>query len=297
MIQSFNRGEVYWYDFGDYSDDKRNRIYHKRRPVVIVSNDLGNHNSGIVTIAPITSKPRQKEYPFQVMFKNGQNENVICLEQCRTINNYELLNYIGKLDEVTMKKVDIALSIALDLPIADENKTEAIFLEHLDYRLSSIIKNKFKNYNFELNEVKTEIGNIVSQLKDVENLLFNLCKINMNVTDENKEKLNINVVKENNDDDVNVIINKEEENKKNEKLIKNQSKDGRRYKVTNEEMIEFLNLYNELTMDDMCELFNCDAKRIANLRYRYMQNLKKQNINVEMKNKRHGKSHKGDKRL
>ena len=297
MIQSFNRGEVYWYDFGDYSDDKRNRIYHKRRPVVIVSNDLGNHNSGIVTIAPITSKPRQKEYPFQVMFKNGQNENVICLEQCRTINNYELLNYIGKLDEVTMKKVDIALSIALDLPIADENKTEAIFLEHLDYRLSSIIKNKFKNYNFELNEVKTEIGNIVSQLKDVENLLFNLCKMNMNVTDENKEKSNINVVKENNDDDVNVIINKEEENKKNEKLIKNQSKDGRRYKVTNEEMIEFLNLYNELTMDDMCELFNCDAKRIANLRYRYMQNLKKQNINVEMKNKRHGKSHKGDKRL
>ena len=297
MIQSFNRGEVYWYDFGDYSDDKRNRIYHKRRPVVIVSNDLGNHNSGIVTIAPITSKPRQKEYPFQVMFKNGQNENVICLEQCRTINNYELLNYIGKLDEVTMKKVDIALSIALDLPIADENKTEAIFLEHLDYRLSSIIKNKFKNYNFELNEVKTEIGNIVSQLKDVENLLFNLCKMNMNVTDENKEKSNINVVKENNDDAVNVIINKEEENKKNEKLIKNQSKDGRRYKVTNEEMIEFLNLYNELTMDDMCELFNCDAKRIANLRYRYMQNLKKQNINVEMKNKRHGKSHKGDKRL
>ena len=297
MIQSFNRGEVYWYDFGDYSDDKRNRIYHKRRPVVIVSNDLGNHNSGIVTIAPITSKPRQKEYPFQVMFKNGQNENVICLEQCRTINNYELLNYIGKLDEVTMKKVDIALSIALDLPIADENKTEAIFLEHLDYRLSSIIKNKFKNYNFELNEVKTEIGNIVSQLKDVENLLFNLCKMNMNVTDENKEKSNIKVIKENNDDDVNVIINKEEENKKNEKLIKNQSKDGRRYKVTNEEMIEFLNLYNELTMDDMCELFNCDAKRIANLRYRYMQNLKKQNINVEMKNKRHGKSHKGDKRL
>lgn len=303
MIQSYNRGEIYWYDFGNqYENDRKNRIYTKRRPVVIVSNDLGNHNSGIVTIAPITSKLRQKDYPFQVAFKNGTSDNVICLEQCRTINNYELLNYIGRLDEVTMKKLDNALAIAFNIPIADENKNEVIFLERLDYRLNNLLRHRFNNYNCELNDVKNNMDIITNHLKDIEHLLVNLCKSgyifksNNDIDNEtiNKNEDDIEIINnKGNDELAKQMINSNMEIKK-EDNIKNKHVDGRKSKVTTEDMIEFLNLYNEYSMEDMCELYECDAKRISNLRYRYLTNLKKQNINIEMKNKRQGRKRKGD---
>lgn len=38
----------------------------KTRPVIVVSNDIGNQYSGTVTVIPVTSKNLSKIYPFEI---------------------------------------------------------------------------------------------------------------------------------------------------------------------------------------------------------------------------------------
>ena len=163
---------------------------------------------------------------------------------------------------------------------------------------------RFNNYNCELNDVKNDIAIITNHLKDIEHLLVNLCKsdyvfkhnddTNNESKNKNKDKDDVEVInnKDNNELDEQ-MVNSNMEIKK-EADVKNKHVDGRKSKVTTKDMIEFLNLYNECSMEDMCELYECNAKRISNLRYKYLADLKKQNINIEMKNKRQGRKRKGD---
>ena len=105
------RGEVYFADLDPAVGSEQGGF----RPVVIIQNDVGNTFS-TTTIAALTTNTRHSRMPTHV-FVSGDNEplrdSVAMLEQLRTIDKSRLKSYVGKLSEMTMKKIDSALSVSI----------------------------------------------------------------------------------------------------------------------------------------------------------------------------------------
>jgi len=84
------------------------------RPVLVVSNDIGNKCSPTVMVAAITKK-RNTGFPTHVLLKKNFGlscQSVVMLEQLRTIDKMRLENYVGRVDAEVMEKIDKALFIS-----------------------------------------------------------------------------------------------------------------------------------------------------------------------------------------
>src|SRR6056297_3170285 len=91
----------------------------KTRPVIIVSNNIGNTYSGTVTIIPVTSKNLTKIYPFEVYLPDDagplkQNSKAKA-DQIRTLDKARLIKSIGMLNDELMNNVDKAIKVHLNL--------------------------------------------------------------------------------------------------------------------------------------------------------------------------------------
>lgn len=104
------RGEVYWVNL----DPTVGSEVNKKRPALVVSNDIGNEMAHIIMIAPITSKVKEV-YPFEVETLIQKKLGKIMLNQCRAIDKSRLLNKIDVVDQETMKLVEAALKIVFGL--------------------------------------------------------------------------------------------------------------------------------------------------------------------------------------
>jgi len=91
----------------------------KTRPVIIVSNNIGNQYSGTVTIIPVTSKNLTKIYPFEVFIPKNisklTKDSKGRTDQIRTLDKARLIKLIGHLDQDLLTKVDRAIRIHLNL--------------------------------------------------------------------------------------------------------------------------------------------------------------------------------------
>ena len=91
------------------------------RPVLIISNDIGNRHSPTVIVAAITSRVHTKaKLPTHTAirdFEGLNKDSIILLEQIRTIDKKRLQEYIGMLSESEMARVDKALAISVSLNI------------------------------------------------------------------------------------------------------------------------------------------------------------------------------------
>ncbi len=91
------------------------------RPVVIVSRDAINRASPVVIIVPCTSTSEGRRlYPSQLVIEapdGGLRADSIALgEQVRAIAKVRLIHRWGALAPSTLKKIEKALLIAMDLP-------------------------------------------------------------------------------------------------------------------------------------------------------------------------------------
>ena len=91
----------------------------KIRPALIIQNDLGNLNSPITIIAPITSKIYTKEFPTNVQILHGEGgleeDSTILLNQIRAIDKIRIIKKLKKVSSETMHKVNLALKSSLEL--------------------------------------------------------------------------------------------------------------------------------------------------------------------------------------
>ncbi len=91
----------------------------KSRPAVIIQNDLGNKYSPITIIAPITSQNIDKTYPIEVILdkKNSglEKNSKVLLNQIRAIDKRRLIKKLGRVDYISMNKVNDSLKISLGL--------------------------------------------------------------------------------------------------------------------------------------------------------------------------------------
>jgi len=85
------------------------------RPVLIIQNDIGNINSPTVICAAVTSQFNKAKLPTHVEIELRCG-SIVLLEQIRTIDKRRLMEKVGSVDNISMKKIDQAIRISLGLP-------------------------------------------------------------------------------------------------------------------------------------------------------------------------------------
>jgi len=104
-MSSPKRGEVYW-------EPGKKKI----RPLLIVSNDLGNQYSSDVVVIPGTTQNTDTVYPIEVLVKKGfSRPNKFQADSIFTIEKTELGEKITFLSHDVMNEINRALKIELNL--------------------------------------------------------------------------------------------------------------------------------------------------------------------------------------
>ncbi|OSA95729.1 UNVERIFIED_ORG: hypothetical protein B2H93_04725 [Clostridium botulinum] len=163
------------------------------RPVVCLSNDIGNTYSSTVIIATITSKQTKAKIPTHVdIIGYGLKEDsIVLLEQIRAIDKRRYLSYIGHADELMMRKIDKAKEIATSA-IKPKNTLERLYPEMRKYIVSKL--KMIETYTLTLdtlNQVKGDF-NTINLIEDEKFREINSLKYYCN-----KNKISYNVILEN----------------------------------------------------------------------------------------------------
>ena len=91
----------------------------KRRPALVVSNDVNNQYAATVTVLPITGQPAAKQYPFEVLVPAGVGgltvDSRVKANQVRTVDKTRLVRLRGQLPAQYLPEVKKALRIHLNL--------------------------------------------------------------------------------------------------------------------------------------------------------------------------------------
>lgn len=107
------RGDIYRTDLNPVIGSEQGGT----RPVLIISNDIGNRHSPTVIIAAITGKTHTKaKLPTHIEIKNLEGldrDSIILLEQIRTLDKQRLKQYLGMMPTDMMTDVDKALAVSL----------------------------------------------------------------------------------------------------------------------------------------------------------------------------------------
>lgn len=113
-MASIRRGEIFLVNF----DPTIGSEAKKTRPAVVVSNDINNAHSPIVSISPITSNVT-RVYSFEVEVSAGtaglKARSKIMVNQTRAVDKIRLIKKLGQLPAQIMADVDQALKLHYDL--------------------------------------------------------------------------------------------------------------------------------------------------------------------------------------
>lgn len=108
------KGDVYLVNF----DPTIGFEVKKTRPAVIVSNDVNNANSPIISITPITSNV-SKIFSFEVELPAGPSgitkKSKAMINQTRAVDKARLIKYIGSLDSQIIEKINKVLKLHYDI--------------------------------------------------------------------------------------------------------------------------------------------------------------------------------------
>ena len=108
----YKRGEIWWVNL----DPTVGSETAKKRPCVILQNDIGNVRAETIMVAPLLKG--SKAYPFVVIVEvtavNGLDESRgIHLEQMRVVDNLRIDNKLGTLEDEYWSAIDRAVRIVL----------------------------------------------------------------------------------------------------------------------------------------------------------------------------------------
>jgi mRNA interferase MazF len=113
-MASIKRGEVFLVNF----DPTVGAEAKKTRPALIVSNDINNQHSPIISISPITSNVT-KVYSFEVEVPSGigglRTRSKVMVNQTRAVDKIRLIKRLGHLPGKIMLEVNRALKLHYDL--------------------------------------------------------------------------------------------------------------------------------------------------------------------------------------
>ena len=179
-VRSVKRGDVYYADFGSVEDAVGHELA-KKRPVLIIQNNLGNKKS-TTTICLCLSTKCKYGLPYHVHFNDlsiVSRESDICAEQIRTIDQCRLEQYLGNVGSAVMEQVDRALLISLgikgtDLSVVEVEESEVTPepQETLEIFQSMGQQLRFwQDIEVKVSLIKNEIGRLDEEINSILNYI------------------------------------------------------------------------------------------------------------------------------
>lgn len=182
-VRSIKRGDIYYADFGSV-EDAVGREMAKKRPVLIIQNNLGNKKS-TTTICLCLSTKCKIGLPYHVHLNDlniVNRESDICAEQIKTIDQCRLEQYLGNVGSAVMEQVDKALVISLGIrnidAICEENiEVEAVseepqesltIFQHMgnELRFWQDIEIKISLIKADIKRLNNEIDSILNYIEE-----------------------------------------------------------------------------------------------------------------------------------
>lgn len=113
--KTVKRLEVWAVDLGKREGSVQSGI----RPLLIVSNNIGNHHAPVVMGAPLTTKLKKRTMPTHV-FVNADDcevfeDSVVMFEQIFTVDKRNLRDKLFELPSTYIEKVNKAMMVSLEL--------------------------------------------------------------------------------------------------------------------------------------------------------------------------------------
>lgn len=110
------KGDIFYADLEQNDYCVQNGI----RPVVVISNNVGNEYGTTIIVAPLTSKIKRTDLPIHTILtrdeENGLELNsVVLLEQIKTIDKRKLFSKMGSICEKDLENINKCLRISLGL--------------------------------------------------------------------------------------------------------------------------------------------------------------------------------------
>ena len=120
------RGEVWFADLGNH---KNSSVQGGVRPVIIVSNNIGNVHADTVNIVPMTRHQKKIALPCHIQispYKIADKQqmldvSMVLAEQITTISKYALKKYAGKIeDKAVLERINAAVAVQLSITTTKE---------------------------------------------------------------------------------------------------------------------------------------------------------------------------------
>lgn len=105
-----NRGDVYWVNF----DPAVGSEIQKKRPAVIVSNNLNNMYMQRVQVLPVTSNT-SRVYPCEALVQIRGKQGKALADQITTVDKSRFGDFIGSVNAAEMDNISDIIKIQLNL--------------------------------------------------------------------------------------------------------------------------------------------------------------------------------------
>ena len=114
------RGAVWFADLGAYNGTS---VQYGCRPVVIISNDIGNARADVLVVLPMTAHLKRLNQPTHVAMSvedlvetnpgRSFQTSMVLAEQVTTIGKSALCSYVGMVSDTAMDRINDAVRVQL----------------------------------------------------------------------------------------------------------------------------------------------------------------------------------------
>lgn len=111
---NIERGDILLIEF----NPTRGSEIQKTRPAIVITNNIANTYSPIITVIPITSQKLDTIYPHEVLLQEVKGLSKLSkanISQMRAIDITRIKNKLGKISSKNLQQIDIALKLHLNL--------------------------------------------------------------------------------------------------------------------------------------------------------------------------------------
>lgn len=112
------RGDILYVNQGNASCGSEQ---YGGRPAIVVSNDMCNRYSQVITVVFLTTKEK-KPLPTHVQITSSRYDSTALCEQVESVSKERLGNYMATCSKEEMIEIDQAIAVALGLKLENEDE-------------------------------------------------------------------------------------------------------------------------------------------------------------------------------